>query len=454
MIPDDLSSLGPLFMLGLTAVVAMLLAPLFHTVTVRAAAGIGLFAAATLAWRRIGLPEAPAFDLLADDGLARFGALFAALSGLGALICLRGEGPGREAPALTALAALGAAALAAASHAATLFLGIEIVSLSLIALFAFPLARRSLEAGYKYLLLGGAASAALLLGIAMIYAESGALTLSGWGGAGGGVAALGAALVLGGLAFKFALVPFHAWTPDAYEAAPAGAAALAAVASKGALALALLRIALEGAPGGAVWAGGLALMAAASILLGNLLALMQDSLARMLGWSSVAHSGYIAAILASGAPLAPEAALFYLIAYAPALLAAFCVAAALGPSPGLAEMRGFARARPLAGAAFGMAMLSLAGLPIASGFLAKIYLFGALVQAELWWLLGVAALGSAVGLFYYARFGLAPYNRDTAEPAPVLGPADGALLALCAAAIAIFGVYPRAFLDFAAELLG
>jgi NADH-quinone oxidoreductase subunit N len=452
MIPEDLSALGPLAAMGFAAVAAMLLAPLAQPLIVRMVAGFGLFAAATLAWRRIGLPEAAPFEMLADDGLARFGALFAALSGLGALVYLRGEGPGREGPALTALVALGAAALAAATHAATLFLGIEIVSLALIGLFAFPLGRRALEAGYKYLLLGGAASAALLLGVAMIYAATGSLELSGWAG-GGAMAALGAALVLAGLAFKFALVPFHAWTPDVYEAAPAGAAALAAVASKGALALALLRIATEGAPGGAVWTAGLALLAAASILLGNLLALMQESLPRMLGWSSVAHSGYIAAILATDAPIAPEAALFYLVAYAPALLAAFCVAAAFGPAPALSDIRGFARARPMAGAAFGLAMLSLAGLPIASGFLAKIYLFGALVQAELWWLLAVAALGSAVGLFYYARFGLAPY-RDGAADAPPFGAADGALLALCAAAITVFGVYPRAFLDFAAGLLG
>lgn len=452
MIPEDLSSLNALIAFGVASVVGMLLAPVAKPYTVRMATGLALAAAALFAWRRIGIPEAPAFTMLADDGLARFGALFAALTGLGALVFLRAPGPGREGPSLTALVALGAATLAAATHGATLFLGLEVMSLALIALFAFPLTRSALEAGYKYLVLGAAASAALLLGVAFAYATTGSLMLADWG-AGGPMLGLGFALILAGLAFKLALVPFHAWTPDVYDAAPAGAAALAAATSKGALALALLRLSWEATPPEPVWSLGLAAMAAASILLGNLLALMQDSLPRMLGWSSVAHSGYIAGILAAGAPLTDQAVLFYLVAYAPALLAAFCVAAAIGPAPTLEGLRGFGRARPLAGMAFALAMLSLAGLPIASGFLAKIYLFGALVQAEMWWLLAIAAAGSALGLFYYARFGLAAYSR-VERPGLRLDAVDAAVLALSAAVIALLGVYPRPFLDYAAGLIG
>ncbi len=452
MIPDDLSALGPLAAFGVASVIGMLLAPVARPFTVRFATGLLLAMAALLAARRIGLPEAPALPLLADDGLARFGALYAALAALGGLAILPARGA-KEGPALVALAGLGAASLAAADHAATLVLGLETGSLALVALFALDLRERGAEAAYKYLLLGGAASAALLFGSALLYAESGSLALDGWR-EGGAAASLGFALLLAGLALKFALAPFHAWTPDAYDGGVPAGAAVAAVASKGAVALALLRIGREAAPPDAIWSSGLALLAATSILLGGLLALRQTGLGRMLGWSSVAHSGFLAALLAADAPLSEVGVLFYLVAYGPAALAAFAAAGALGPEAALGSLRGLARARPLAGAAFGLAMLSMAGLPIASGFVAKMLVFGALAQGADWGLLAVAVVGSGLGLFVYVRFLIAAFGGSgDNRPPPVFGLGATGLLAGSALLLGALGLYPGPMLDLSARLL-
>jgi NADH-quinone oxidoreductase subunit N len=441
------AALAPLAALALGAVGAMMLAPLARPAGSSAiAAGAGLAAAALLILTRTGAPPAPVGALFADDGLARFGAAFASLSSLAALIFMRADVAAKEAPALVALVALGAAALGGARHAATLFLGIEIISLSLITLFAFQLSRPGLEAGYKFLIMSGLASAALLFGAALIYAETGALSFSGWAGH-GALFALGGALLLVGLAFKFALAPFHMWMPDAFEGAPAGAAALAGVAAKAAVAIALLRLGVEAAPPEPVWTTGLAVFGAASILLGNLLALMQPELPRMLGYSSIAHSGYIAVILASGGRRTGEAVLFYLGAYAPALIAALCASALIGKAPTLDDVRGLARRRPVEAAALAIGLLSLAGLPSAGGFVAKLYLFTSLVEGRDWLLLAVAALGSGLGFYYYARFFTAPFlGPDRVEAFP-RRPIDCVLLAVCAALIVLFGIFPMTLID-------
>jgi len=365
---------------------------------------------------------------------------------IGGLVFLRTGHPAKEAPALLVLVAIGAVTLAGAGHAATLFLGIEIISLSLIALFAFRLSRQGLEAAYKFLVMSGLASSALLLGVALIYAETGALDFAGWGGR-GALAALGTALLLAGLGFKFSLVPFHMWTPDAFEAAPASAAALAGVVSKSAVAIALLRLALTAHLPEPVWSSGLAALGAASVLVGNLLALRQPQLPRMLGYSTIAHSGYIALIIASGLPRAGEAVLFYLGVYAPAMLAALCVAAALGRAPTLPDLHGLMKRRPLEAIALSLALLSLAGLPAAGGFIAKLYLLRVLIDGGLWIWVGIVVAGSSLGFFYYARFFTAPFlghSHEEAEPLPRL---DRGLLILCIALIVLFGIAPTALIE-------
>lgn len=426
----------PLAILGVAAVVAMLLAPRGPADAPRLAAATGLALAALAVLWRLGDAPAPMLPLLADDGLARFGTLLAALSGLAVLGFQRS---GREAPALVCIAALGAAALAGAVHVASLFLGLEITSLALIGLFVLPLTAASLEAGYKYLLPGAAGSGALLMGAALAYAATGRLDLMAWHGDGPQLA-VATALLLVGLGFKLSLVPFHIWAPDAYDGAPPAAAALAGSAAKAAVVVAMLRI--DAVQPGPLWHQGLALLAIASIILGNLAALRQPSLTRVIGYSSVAHSGYLAAMIACGAGAAPAALLFYVAAYVPALIAALCVAASL-PTPATIEsLRGLAWRWPLAGAALALALVSLAGLPLAAGFLAKLLLVGALVGAQAWGLLAAVALGSALGLFVYFRFVIALFARDApaAAPAPLLP--NRAVMAGCTAFLLLFGLYP------------
>jgi NADH-quinone oxidoreductase subunit N len=438
---DQFAALSPLAALAFGAVAAMMLAPLARAGISRAAAAFCLAAATGLVALRAGVAPAPLGTLYMDDGLARFGTAYACLASLAALVFLRPGVTAKEAPSLLVLVALGAAALAGAGHAATLFLGIEIISLSLVALFAFRLSRSGLEAGYKFLVMSGLASSALLLGMALIYAQTGALDFSGWSGH-GALIALGAALLLAGLAFKFSLAPFHMWTPDVFEGAPASAAALAGVVSKAAVAIAILRLNLTAHLPEPLWTTGLAALGAASILIGNLLALRQPALPRMLGYSTIAHSGYIAVLLASGAPRAGEAVLFYLAIYAPALTGALCVSALLGKAPTLPDMRGLVRRRPLEAAVLTLSLLSLAGLPAAGGFIGKLYLLKSLVDVGAWTLLGVVVAGSGLGFYYYARFFTAPLLGQSDGDSEALLGWDRALLILCAAMIVLFGVAP------------
>ncbi|PZN96356.1 MAG: NADH-quinone oxidoreductase subunit N [Alphaproteobacteria bacterium] len=414
----------------------MLLAPRGPAAAPRLAAAAGLVAAALVVLVRLPAPPAPIPPLLADDGLARFGTLVACLSALAVL----GFGTARrEGPALIAIVALGAAALAGAVHVTSLLLGLEIASLALVGLVVLPLTPKSLEAGYKYLLPGAAGSAALLMGAGLAYAGTGRLDLAAFHGS-GSMAALATALLLAGLAFKLSLVPFHLWAPDLYEGAPPATAALAGSAAKAAVVIAILRLDAI-VPAQPLWHQGLALLAIASVLLGNLAALRQPSLVRVIGYSSVAHSGYIAAMLSCGIGAAPAALLFYIAAYLPALIAALLVAASLGEAATITSLRGLAWRSPLAGATLALALASLAGLPVAAGFLAKIFLVGTLVGAEAWPLLAAVVIASGLGLFVYFRYFIVLFARDGCVVLHSPPPAR-AVMAVCTAALLVFGLYP------------
>ncbi|ODM41903.1 proton-conducting transporter membrane subunit [Cereibacter johrii] len=442
-------ALVPVILLGVGAVAAMLAAPRLPGLS-RWIAGTALVCASVALALRLGAP-ASLSELLADDRLARLAGLGICLAGLGSLAFLRPAGPSKEGPALLLLATLGGTVLAGAIHAASLFLGLELITLALVALFVLPLDRPALEAGYKFLILGAAAAATLLMGLALAHAATGSLALAALGGE-GVLLALAAALLLAGLAFKFALVPFHMWTPDAFTGAPGAAAAFAGAASKIAVVVALIRLDAVGLP--EVWALGLAAFGGASMLLGNIAALRQDSLARMLGYSSVAHAGYIAAALGAGAASAPAAAGFYILAYAPALLAALCVATLLGRETRIGDLRGLVWSRPLAGAALAVALVSLAGLPVSAGFFGKYAIFSALIEARAWLLLGLALLGSALGAYYYLRFVALIFRRVEAPAHAPLRWTDGLLLALATGVTLLLGVRPDLLLDLVRTALG
>ncbi len=442
-------ALLPVILLGVGAVAAMLAAPRLPGLS-RWIAGTALLCASVALTLRLGAP-ASLSELLADDRLARLAGLGICLAGLGSLAFLRPTGPSKEGPALLLLATLGGTVLAGAIHAATLFLGLELITLALVALFVLPLDRPALEAGYKVLILGAAAAATLLMGLALAHAATGSLSLAALGGE-GVLPALAAALLLAGLAFKFALVPFHMWTPDAFTGAPGAAAAFAGAASKIAVVVALIRLDAVGLP--EVWALGLAAFGGASLLLGNIAALRQDRLARMLGYSSVAHAGYIAAALGAGAASAPAAAGFYILAYAPALLAALCVATLLGRETRIGDLRGLVWSRPLAGAALAVALVSLAGLPVSAGFFGKYAIFSALIEARAWLLLALALVGSALGAYYYLRFVALIFRRVEAPALAPLRWSDRTLLALATGMTLLLGVRPDLLLDLVRSALG
>src|SRR5690606_17098544 len=324
--------------------------------------------------------------------------------------------------------------------------------------------KRSLEAGIKYLVLSAAGSAFLLFGMALLYAESGSLLFSeiGTSLASQGSSPLvqaGIGMMLVGLAFKLSLVPFHLWTPDVYEGAPAPVAAWLATASKVAVFVVLLRLyQLSPATAGGWLEAALSLIAIVSILVGNLLALSQSNLKRLLGYSSIAHFGYLLVALIASDGLAVEAIGVYLVAYVLTSLGAFGVITLMSSpykerdADALYEYRGLFWRRPYLTAVMTVMMLSLAGIPLTAGFIGKFYVIASGVQSQLWWLLGALIIGSAIGLYYYLRvmvtlYLLEPGLRRHDAPLNWGQHAGGIMLLGVAVLVFLLGVYPQPLLE-------
>jgi len=353
---------------------------------------------------------------------------------------------------LLLLGTLGAMVLSAGSHFASFFLGLETLSVSLYVLIAYLVARPGpVEAGLKYLILAGASSAFLLFGMALVYAASGTMLFSELSRAEPSpmfLAGLGMMLVAAG--FKLALVPFHLWTPDVYQGAPAPAGAFIATVSKGAMIAVLLRVFFdEGAiTAEPVW-WALALPAFASMLCGNLLALLQENVKRILAYSSIAHFGYLMTAFLAARDLAVETATFYLVGYCAATLAAFGVVTVLSEREREAERfddyRGLFWRRPALATVLTTALLSLAGIPLTVGFPGKFYLVAAGVDASLWVLLFALLLGSAIGLFYYLRVIVVMFGEPPVTVAGALPVWSGAavLLAVLTLVMLWLGVDPE-----------
>ena len=258
-----------------------------------------------------------------------------------------------------------------------------------------------------------------------------------------------------GLAFKLSLAPFHLWTPDVYQGAPAPVTAFLATVSKGAVFVLLLRyFAAAGAFAYAPLLVGLAVLAGASMLLGNVLALLQQNVKRILAYSSIAHLGYLLVAFLAGGAAAAEAASYYLTAYVVSTVGAFGVVTVLSSERGeeddaqmLSGYRGLFWRRPWLAAMFSLMLLSLAGIPLTMGFVAKFYVVAASVESSLWALLAVVIVGSAIGLFYYLRVLITLYlGHDEAAPigqAPRVSVAAGVVLAGAAAAVVWLGVFPQ-----------
>ena len=358
---------------------------------------------------------------------------------------------------LLLLSTLGCATLAASVHLVSFLLGLEILSVSLYAMVAyFNDCEQPVEAGIKYLILASTSAAFLLFGAALIYADTGTMAFSGFHAASRDAAGLalllpGIALTVTGIGFKLGVVPFPLWTPDVYEGAPAPVTAFVATASKTALVALLFRFLPFALQSRAVLLV-FAVIAIASMCAGNLLAIRQTNVKRILAYSSIAHFGYILAAFQVGGPMAAEAVAFYLVAYVTSILIAFGVVAALSTSAGdagdLEEYRGLFWRRPLLAGIFTLSLLSLAGIPATMGFLGKFYVLAAGVASAAWLLMIVLVVTSVAGLFYYLRIVVALFSAapDGAPALQSLSP--GSVFVLCglAALLLFFGMYPAPLL--------
>ena len=373
---------------------------------------------------------------------------------------------------LILLSTLGSLVMVASNHFASLFLGLEILSVSLYTLVSYPrLQKERIEAGIKYLILAGSTSAFMLFGIALIYAALGTLQFSASPVAEPTLASYetvllgGWAMFIVGVGFKLALVPFQFWIPDVYQGAPAPVTAFIATISKAGVFAVLLRyfnvVQLTDIP--ALWTG-FVFIAIASMLYGNLVALVQTNLKRILAYSSIAHFGYMMVAFLAGGVVAQGAVAFYLAAYFITTLSSFGVITLLSHPDRemevLAEYEGLFWRRPWLALLMGAALLSLAGIPPLAGLVAKIYIVVAGVEANLWLLLIVLAAGSVISIYYYLRITIALFRRpvEGGEELPVtareMSWSGGITLATLGILLVFLGVYPAPLLQIIERLLG
>lgn len=335
--------------------------------------------------------------------------------------------------ALLLTTAGGMAVLAGSQNLITVFLGYELLSIPLYVLCATELRRASsLESGLKYLVVGSVGSATLLYGLTLLYGATGSTDFGGIAHAlsGGNLATdplllTGIALTLVGIGFKASVAPFHQWTPDVYEGAPTPVTTFMAVATKAAalaVALRIFDVALVDAQ--ASWGPAVAVLAAVTIIVGNVGAIGQTSVKRMLAWSAVAQVGYMLGGVVVSSALGVEATVFYLVAYLAMNLAAFSVVIArereTGMGDDIAALEGIGSARPWLAWPMTVAMLGLSGIPATVGFVGKVYLIDALVDGSYTWLGVVIVIGSMISLAYYLRIIAAMWMRPGRAPQPAL----------------------------------
>jgi NADH-quinone oxidoreductase subunit N len=373
---------------------------------------------------------------------------------LAVLISIDSVGVGRrgEYYALLIFSTIGLCLMAQAADLVMLALAIEMATIPLYILAGF-LKRdsRSTEAGLKYFLFGATASAVMWYGFSLLYGFTGQTDLTAAAvalAAADPAMLLAAAIpVLVGLGFKVAMVPFHFWAPDVYEGAPIPIAAFLSTAVKAAGFAVLLRILLAVFPpaSASYWGLLIAILSAVTMTLGNLLAMVQKNIKRLLAYSAIAHAGYALIGLVTLNPDGLAAAVFYLLTYLLANLAAFAVVALVsnaGGSDDVTALAGLSRRSPAAALALLIALLSLAGMPPLAGFAGKVFLFASAVEAGLTWLAALGALNAILALYYYLAVLKTVYlyraeNERAAFPIPV---AAALALSVCAAGILILGI--------------
>jgi NADH-quinone oxidoreductase subunit N len=374
----------------------------------------------------------------------------------------RTGGESGEYYALVLFATAGMMLMASAGDLIVVFLSLELMSLSLYVLAGlFKTRLTSGEASMKYFLLGAFATSFLLYGIALIYGATGSTNLdriaaSAAARGGDPLLLIGLGLLLVGFGFKISSVPFHMWAPDVYEGAPTTITALIATGSKAGAFAALIRVLMVALPGAqADWSALLWGVAALSMTLGNVVALAQSNLKRMLAYSSIAHVGYMLMGLVAGGAPGMGAILFYLLAYTFTTIGAFGVIALCArageEAVEVGDYAGLARRHPVLAATLALFLLSLIGIPPLAGFVAKFYLFGSAVRAGYIWLTVIAVLNSAVAAYYYLRVIVYMYMREPEGASVAVAPslAGGLALAIALLGIVLLGVAPAPFADLA-----
>ncbi len=361
---------------------------------------------------------------------------------------------------LMLFATLGMIIMASSGDLITLYVGMELMTISFYILSAYLLDDgRSAEAGLKYLILGALSSAVMLFGISLIYASSGSTvfavvyqTLQAQVVT-QPVLIAGIILLIAGFAFKIALVPFHMWAPDIYQGAPTPVTAYLAVGSKAAAFAALLRILVTALPAAHYnWTMLLAILAAVTIITGNLIALAQRNVKRLLAYSSIAQAGYILVGLAASNVYGFKGVLFYAMLYVFSNIGAFAVATLVETQSGSSDFdafSGLAKRAPMLAAIMTICMLSLAGIPPMAGFAGKFYLFSGAIQSGYLWLAFIGLIMSMVSVYYYLNVSRLMYiGKSSEQSVPVPAMARVALL-VCLVGTLIIGIYPQPLSQFA-----
>ena len=472
--PVDLRPVWPALIVAITGVVVLLMqafTPRGRRAPFAALSLVGLAAAlvavALIATGR-GRGVVMGGTVAADDFSLFFHVLLLGITAVAVLLSpsyLRATGIDRgEYYALMLFSLVGMLGLVSCRELVSLFVALEIMSVALYALAGLHRDRpASQESAMKYFITGAFSSAFFLYGVALLYGVSGSTSLARIApavraatGGPGAMAVLGAGLLLVGFGFKVASVPFHMWAPDVYEGAPTTVTAIMSAGVKTAAFGAFLRVFVQALPAlAAQWQPAVAALAVLTMVVGNLGALAQTNIKRMLAYSSVGHAGYLLTAIVAAPGVGTEAVLFYLVAYSAVNLGGFGAIAALarnGQEPVLfSEIAGLARRRPLLAAALAVFMISLTGIPVSAGFVGKFYLFTAAVDGGYVTLAIVGMLMSAVSAYYYLGVVVAMYMREPVGE-DVWGPVSvpsGVALAVSVLVVLGLGVYPGPVLAWA-----
>lgn len=475
----NVSALGPEIALTAAALVILLLDCFYKRksgghLLVLGLLGLGAAVSLALGQRPAGPGASFYYDMLRVDAFSRF--ITVVLCGatgltflLGAGYALRREVESAEYYALMLLATMGMMLMAAGNDLIVIFLGLEISSISQYILAGFrQQATRSTEASLKYFILGAFATGFLLYGIALTYGATGTTNLTGIQAYNAGVdkapllLMAGCALLLIGFGFKVSSVPFHMWTPDVYDGAPTTVTAFMAAGSKVAGFAALARILFVGFGGlHTGWANIVWVTAALTMTLGNVAALVQTRVKRMLAYSAIAHAGYLLVALVPGNELGGVGVLYYLVAYALTNLGAFAIVGLLRHEDDdglqLSNFGGLGYRRPWLGLLMALFMFSLAGIPPTAGFIGKFYIFSGAVEAGYIGLAVLGVLNSVISVYYYLRVVVWMYmspDPDGTDPMVAVAWPVAAALAIAAVGVLNFGINPAPLYEWARQAIG